>query len=202
MKEELGVSLPRDQLYLREDVDMRCNILMTGFVKKTLQKAHSVLVSRLLARSEYVEDVIHEQRFSTATTSYRGPSTYSSSGSHTSVSPHVAQEEYRNSTSLSYRPSTEVSVVHELGETSSPAELYSDPGFNEPESSHLGSSNVELNNPSTNNSGFIHAGLHNAGPNSPGFDCPKHNDPGLNDTEFNNPALNKYQSQRKANPYS
>lgn len=44
---ELGLKgVPREGLYLREDVDMKCNFMMTSFVKKTLKKAHSVLVER------------------------------------------------------------------------------------------------------------------------------------------------------------
>ena len=54
---ELGLhGVPRDGLYLREDVDMRCNILMTSFVKKTLRKSHGVLVDRLLEKADLEED--------------------------------------------------------------------------------------------------------------------------------------------------
>lgn len=48
---ELGLNAPTEGLYLREDVDIRCNILLTSFVKKTLKKAHATLVDRLLAKS-------------------------------------------------------------------------------------------------------------------------------------------------------
>lgn len=54
---ELGVDTPRDGLYLREDVDMRCNRVMTGFVKKNLKSAHRVLVERLLAKATLAEDI-------------------------------------------------------------------------------------------------------------------------------------------------
>jgi len=49
---ELGLNAPSVGLYLREDVDMRCNVIMTGFVKKTLKKAHAVLVERLKVKAE------------------------------------------------------------------------------------------------------------------------------------------------------
>jgi hypothetical protein len=49
---ELGLGTPMQGLWLREDVDMRCNIMMTGFVKKTLKKAHIHLVDRLLVRTQ------------------------------------------------------------------------------------------------------------------------------------------------------
>ncbi|KAI0109909.1 hypothetical protein F4814DRAFT_424912 [Daldinia grandis] len=46
---ELGIKAPRQGLYLREDVELRCNFVMSSFVKKTLKKAHGVLVERLVA---------------------------------------------------------------------------------------------------------------------------------------------------------
>ncbi|KAM5463881.1 hypothetical protein MferCBS49748_000860 [Microsporum ferrugineum] len=53
---ELGLlGAPREGLYLREDVNMRCNVLTTGFVKRTLRRAHSVLVDRLIFRADIEE---------------------------------------------------------------------------------------------------------------------------------------------------
>ncbi|KAK7534887.1 uncharacterized protein J3D65DRAFT_526052, partial [Phyllosticta citribraziliensis] len=48
---ELGLNIPSQGLYLREDCDMHCNIVMNKFVKGTLKKAHSVLVDRLVAKA-------------------------------------------------------------------------------------------------------------------------------------------------------
>ncbi|KAK5117029.1 hypothetical protein LTR62_006750 [Meristemomyces frigidus] len=45
---ELGVDKPVDGLYLREDVEVKCNMFLSGFVKKNLRKAHHTLVERLL----------------------------------------------------------------------------------------------------------------------------------------------------------
>ena len=53
----MGIGVPRDGLYLREDVDLRCNIIMIGFVKRTLKRAHSTLVDRLVERSHIKERV-------------------------------------------------------------------------------------------------------------------------------------------------
>ncbi|CRK21843.1 hypothetical protein BN1723_008203, partial [Verticillium longisporum] len=60
-KRELGLNAPSQGLYLREDVDMRCNVLMTGFVKKTLKKSHGQLVDKLAekARAVAAEDAGH-----------------------------------------------------------------------------------------------------------------------------------------------
>ncbi|KAF5506554.1 hypothetical protein CGCS363_v004667 [Colletotrichum siamense] len=44
---ELGIGAPLTGLYLREDVDMRCNVFTTSFVKKTLKKSHGQLVERI-----------------------------------------------------------------------------------------------------------------------------------------------------------
>ncbi|GAB7343400.1 hypothetical protein MBLNU457_1435t1 [Dothideomycetes sp. NU457] len=61
---ELGLhGVPREGLYLREDVDMKCNMLMTSFVKKTLKKAHAVLVERLLAKADLEEDRAYRANF-------------------------------------------------------------------------------------------------------------------------------------------
>ncbi|KAJ5953561.1 hypothetical protein N7454_000457 [Penicillium verhagenii] len=35
---------------LREDIDMQCNMLMTGFVKKTLKTSHASLIDQLILR--------------------------------------------------------------------------------------------------------------------------------------------------------
>ncbi|OAA32176.1 hypothetical protein AAL_01508 [Moelleriella libera RCEF 2490] len=46
---ELGLGAPSTGLYIREDVDLRCNVLMAAFVKKTIKKSHGVLVDKLAA---------------------------------------------------------------------------------------------------------------------------------------------------------
>jgi hypothetical protein len=59
---EIGLGVPLQGLYLREDVDMRCNIMMTSFVKKTLKKAHAQLVGRLLIKSQIVDASKHNEQ--------------------------------------------------------------------------------------------------------------------------------------------
>ena len=48
---ELGLNAPQSGLYLREDVDLRCNSLMATFVKKTMKKAHGSLVDKLAEKA-------------------------------------------------------------------------------------------------------------------------------------------------------
>ncbi|KAG8166886.1 hypothetical protein KVR01_002575 [Diaporthe batatas] len=50
---ELGIGAPATGLYIREDVDLRCNILMTGFVKKNLKKSHATLVDHLVEKARH-----------------------------------------------------------------------------------------------------------------------------------------------------
>ncbi|KAI4734075.1 hypothetical protein E4T50_15387 [Aureobasidium sp. EXF-12298] len=63
---ELGLSnlgVPREGLYLREDIDMSCNVFLTGFVKKTLNKAHGVLVDRLVVKADLADDKKQREGF-------------------------------------------------------------------------------------------------------------------------------------------
>lgn len=48
---EIGIGAPTTGLYLREDVDLRCNFVMTSFVKKTLKDAHSKLMNALAKKA-------------------------------------------------------------------------------------------------------------------------------------------------------
>ncbi|KAL9011471.1 MAG: hypothetical protein Q9173_003689 [Seirophora scorigena] len=59
---EIGLEVPRDGLWLREDVDMKCNLIATSFVKKTLKKAHETLVERLVEKAHIRERETHKSR--------------------------------------------------------------------------------------------------------------------------------------------
>lgn len=52
---EIGQGIPLSGLYLREDIDMTCNFVMTSFVKKTLQNAHNKLIARLVVKTQLSE---------------------------------------------------------------------------------------------------------------------------------------------------
>lgn len=64
---ELGLGAPISGLYLREDVDMKCNIMMTSFVKKTLKKAHSHLVDRLVVKAQIIDASENNRRINDKT---------------------------------------------------------------------------------------------------------------------------------------
>ncbi|RKU47237.1 hypothetical protein DL546_008659 [Coniochaeta pulveracea] len=77
---ELGIGAPLTGLYIREDVDMTCNFVMTGFVKKTLKKSHAALVERLKVKAQLAAVTEHNSRLaassqSSARSGIRGKST-------------------------------------------------------------------------------------------------------------------------------
>jgi hypothetical protein len=45
---ELGMDVPRHGLYLMETTELRCNFLMTGFIKKNLKGAHAKVVEKIV----------------------------------------------------------------------------------------------------------------------------------------------------------
>lgn len=53
---------PKNGLYLKEDVEIRCNFLVTSFVKKELKAAHHQLVQRLIARAHVTERERHNMQ--------------------------------------------------------------------------------------------------------------------------------------------
>jgi len=59
---EIGIGAPITGLYLREDVEIKCNFLVTRFVKKTLKDSLSTLVARLLVKSQLQEAVATNHR--------------------------------------------------------------------------------------------------------------------------------------------
>ncbi|RDW62031.1 hypothetical protein BP6252_11464 [Coleophoma cylindrospora] len=59
---EIGYGVPIMGLYLREDVELRCNFLMTRFVKKTLKQSLETLVARMIVRSQLVEATEQNRR--------------------------------------------------------------------------------------------------------------------------------------------
>jgi hypothetical protein len=52
---ELGIGAPPEGLYLREDIEIKCNVTMVGFVKKETKAASKVLVERLIKKAELLD---------------------------------------------------------------------------------------------------------------------------------------------------
>lgn len=59
---ELGLKAPASGLYIREDVRMKCNIMMMGFVKKTFKESHAKLVDRLVEKAHILESEAANKR--------------------------------------------------------------------------------------------------------------------------------------------
>lgn len=59
---ELGLGIPPEGLYIREDVRMKCNIMMLSFVKKTFKESHSTLVDRLVEKAHAIEAKFANER--------------------------------------------------------------------------------------------------------------------------------------------
>lgn len=53
---ELGVDTPLDGLYLREDVEILCNIAMASFVKKETVEATGKMIERLARKAELLDE--------------------------------------------------------------------------------------------------------------------------------------------------
>lgn len=52
---ELGIDAPSEGLYLREDIQITCNMTMVSFVKKETKAASKVLVERLIKKAELLD---------------------------------------------------------------------------------------------------------------------------------------------------
>ena len=52
---ELGSGAPAEGLYLREDVEIKCNFAMLSFVKKEMKVASATMVSRLVRKAELLD---------------------------------------------------------------------------------------------------------------------------------------------------
>ncbi|CAG5150018.1 uncharacterized protein ALTATR162_LOCUS2521 [Alternaria atra] len=52
---ELGSGAPPEGLYIREDVEIKCNVTMINFVKKEMKAAAKVMVERLVKKAELLD---------------------------------------------------------------------------------------------------------------------------------------------------
>lgn len=52
---ELGSAAPAEGLYLREDIEIKCNFTMVSFVKKGMKDASKVMIDRLIKKAELID---------------------------------------------------------------------------------------------------------------------------------------------------
>lgn len=52
---ELGSGAPPEGLYIREDVEIKCNVTMIGFVKKEMKASAKIMLDRLVKKAELLD---------------------------------------------------------------------------------------------------------------------------------------------------
>lgn len=77
---ETGEDIPTSGLYLREDVDLRCNALLLFFVRRTMKSAHKIFVDRLVTKAQQADVANQNDRPVVASPSI-GPSLHGGSPS-------------------------------------------------------------------------------------------------------------------------
>jgi hypothetical protein len=55
IQRELGLGAPPEGLYLREDIEIKCNVTMVSFVKREMQAASKKMVERLVKKAELLD---------------------------------------------------------------------------------------------------------------------------------------------------
>ncbi|KAI1611912.1 hypothetical protein EDD36DRAFT_419775 [Exophiala viscosa] len=94
---ELGSGAPADGLYLREDIEIKCNPAMISFVKKELKAASKIMVDRMVKKAELIDSgqlsaMMEDGRLKTLNPADRsqtsGPGQYSPTSMMTPKSPY------------------------------------------------------------------------------------------------------------------
>jgi hypothetical protein len=111
---ELGSAAPPEGLYLREDIEIKCNWTMMSFVKKGMKDASKVMIDRLIKKAELIDNEIlrqmmdaHQQSQDAQNTAAghspqpSGPPGSPGFSSHTPYSPNSSSQESRRHTMLS-----------------------------------------------------------------------------------------------------
>lgn len=162
---ELGLGVPKAGLWLREDVDMRCNMLMTGFVKKTLKKAHATLVARLVEKSHILEAEAENRAGSymaivneySKSGSGRAPGTAGPGSDGGYPCSELSHTQSVKSSTRSYSPSLSSQYPSPY---TSPSFQSMDPGYRDASQSHLGTGprpNLAVRSPKCSH-GFVDQG--------------------------------------------
>lgn len=100
---EIGKGIPLSGLYLREDSNVKCNILLAGIVKKNLKHSHTALVQRILARAQ-LQDATQTSDRRTEPTSMSDNSSYQLPLAQLPLSSSQPQYDYTPQSSPGYPP--------------------------------------------------------------------------------------------------
>jgi len=60
---EIGIGAPSEGLYLREDVEIKCNFAMASFVKKEMKAAAKIMVDRMVKKAELLDSGVLQAMF-------------------------------------------------------------------------------------------------------------------------------------------
>jgi hypothetical protein len=91
---ELGIGAPLSGLYLRQDIDMKCNIMVTSFVKKSLKAAPARLLHLLVTKSQFAGPATNIEHVSQLSPDSR--THFSDSNESAPYSPSVYDDGYDN----------------------------------------------------------------------------------------------------------
>lgn len=103
---ELGIKAPAEGLYLREDIEIKCNVTMVSFVKSQMKSASKVMVDRMIKKAELLDAGVLQAMFDNGRLKTVNPADRSSTLNHTtsyhqSISPRMS---YQSPFSPSGRP--------------------------------------------------------------------------------------------------
>ncbi|TVY37857.1 hypothetical protein LOCC1_G008404 [Lachnellula occidentalis] len=104
---EIGIGAPVSGLYLREDVEIRCNFMLTRFVRKQLKDALRTLVARLMVKAQLQEATETNRRLTYQSFSpHPSHASFSPRPSHASFSPPPSHASFSppNSPPMDSRP--------------------------------------------------------------------------------------------------
>ena len=130
---ELGSGAPPEGLYIREDVEIKCNVTMVSFVKKEMKAAAKTMVERLVKKAELLDSgalqgLMENGRLKTVNPADRSHSTDHRSPQPSPTQPyHMPQSPTFNRTSHYSQPgSTTIPPHHLLGQNTAVMELPGD----------------------------------------------------------------------------
>lgn len=72
---ELGVDKPREGLYIKEEIDLRCNMFMGAFVKRNLQTSHQEVHDKIIKKATELEMRLQSALGSVSSSSSNGAPT-------------------------------------------------------------------------------------------------------------------------------
>jgi hypothetical protein len=147
---ELGVETPVEGLYLREDVEIVCNLALTSFVKKEQKAAAGVMVDRLTRKAELLDEgrlhaMFEDGKLKTVNPSIQGRDNMTLNHRDTMVKSPVPDSPGSPGTAPSiFSASSKYENYHDLVDRRSSrsqrmstyAPSYQQPGYNGPESNN------------------------------------------------------------------